>query len=240
MLEKKEVGLFALAALVVGYAFSFKELLAGDILTWLKMSGYSFITILASSLACEIAAAKFGFDAEFRLWSIDIRLRKKARFSRSKPWFIPAWLIFPVALILVSWGLKWLIIITWLAVVSFDAVPAARFEKKFINITEWELALIALAGPMTAIVIAVIAKFFGLDALSTMSVLYAIFNLLPISELNGIKVFFGSMMLWIFSFIFAIMIFILLGITNITTTIIAAIITAFLGVLVFYMLHEAK
>jgi Zn-dependent protease len=91
--------------------------------------------------------------------------------------------------------------------------------------------------------IAVIAQLAGWKTFAMMSVLYALFNLLPFHELTGTKIFFGSIMLWIFAAIFTIAIFILIGIAGTTgqmfTVLIAAAIVAIVAVILFYLFYEA-
>jgi len=239
MLEKKEVGYFVIAGFIIGYLFAFKDLLEGNFLKWLEYGCLGSLIVFITSFICEIAASRFGCDAEFRLWMSDIRLAKKSRFQKTAPWFIPVWLIVPVALVAVTWGY-----IKWLAIIVFDAVPSSRVHKRFVDLTEWELALIASTIPFTSLLIAVIAQLAGWKTFAMMSVLYALFNLVPFHELTGTKIFFGSMMLWIFAAIFTIAIFILIGIAGTTgqmfTVLIAAAIIAIVAVILFYLFHEAR
>jgi len=250
MIRAKEIVYFLVASIVVGYLFAFRQF---NLSSWLIYSILAFIMIFLNALACELAVLKFGCDAEYRLWGtrnipwtvkkLFGHLRGKERFKKE----VPLWLIVPLLCIFATLGF-----VKWLSVLVFEAVPVhiSRMKKGrlYADLTEWDLALIASLGPLVNILIAIVSKLiagssasgslFGVFA--TMNIWYAFFNLLPLSDFNGAKIFYGSKILWAFLFIFTLVILILLGITNVVTTVIAAVILGLIAVVFMFLLFEKR
>ena len=248
MIRAKEIFYFLVASIVVGYLFAFKQLLTGNLSPWLNYSILAFIMIILNALACELAVLRFGCDAEYRLWGtrnipwtvkkLFSHLREKERFKKE----VPLWLIVPLVCIFATLGL-----VKWLAVLVFEAVPVhlSRMKKGrlYAELTEWDLALIASLGPLVSVLLAVVSKIISgglFEVFATMNIWYAFFNLLPLSDFNGAKIFYGSKILWAFLFIFTLVILILLGITNIVTTLIAAAILGIIAVVLMFLLFDRK
>ena len=253
MIRAKEIFYFLVASIVVGYLFAFKQLLTGNLSSWLIYSILAFIMIILNALACEIAVSRFGCDAEYRLWgtrNISWTVKKLFRHLREKERFkkeVPLWLIVPLVCIFVTLGL-----VKWLAVLVFEAVPVhlSRMKKGrlYAELTEWDLALIASLGPLINVLIAIVSKFISgrlasgnlFEIFAVMNIWYAFFNLLPLSDFNGAKIFYGSKILWAFLFIFTLVILILLGITNIVTTLIAAVVLGLISVVLIFLFFERR
>ena len=253
MIRAKEMFYFLVASIVVGYLFAFKQLLTGNLSPWLNYSILAFIMIILNALACELAVLRFGCDAEYRLWGTQnipwtvkkllSHLREKERFKKE----VPLWLIVPLVCIFVTLGL-----VKWLAVLVFEAVPVhlSRMKKGrlYAELTEWDLALIASLGPLVSVLLAVVSKIISGDLASgiffdfaKMNIWYALFNLLPLSDFNGAKIFYGSKILWAFLFIFTLVILILLlGPTKIIATLIAAAIIGIIAVVLMFLLFERR
>ena len=237
MFNKNEIIIFLLAALIIGYLFSFNNIIASGlsqdtVLAWLKLSGLALIALLSSVVVCNIVTWHFGCDAEFRLWCIrQYGFHKTSYFKRS----LPAWILFPLGFVFLTLGY-----VKWLALTVFDVVPTTRVGREYAEITEWELALIAFFGLFANLALAVVSKIAGWDTLASINIWFAFFNFLPISELNGAKILHGSKMLWIFGFVFTIIILILLGITHIVTTLVAAGVLALIAVVLFYCFFEKE
>ena len=64
--------------------------------------------------------------------------------------------------------------------------------------TEYHLGLIAAAGIIANLIFAIVAYFANFTDFAMISVFYAFFNIIPISKLDGNKIFFGSLILWSF------------------------------------------
>ena len=92
----------------------------------------------------------------------------------------------------------------WMASLVFDVKPktyraAKRFGLyTFSDVTEYEFGLIAASGILVNLILSAIGYFAGFPLLARLSMYYAFFNILPISELDGNKILFGSKILWSF------------------------------------------
>lgn len=235
MFKKQEIGTIILASLAMGFVISFKELQTFEVETlysFLKSAGFALITVLLCMIASKIAAYKFGCGAEFRLWTME-RYGFHKRHYVKRP--IPTWLAFPLFLVFISWGT-----IKWLALLVFDIAHTTRAlgKTEYSEVTEWELGLIAFYGLLANIALAIISKFAGWSSLASLNIWFVFFNLLPFSELNGMKILNGSKMLWIFIVILSAMILILLGMGNFVTVLIAAVAFALLAVVAFFHFFE--
>lgn len=230
MLNKKEILIFILAALVMGYALSFKGF---SWLLWPKMAGLSLLIILVHSAGQKLSAKAFHCSTESKLWTFtQYWFTKRAYFK--KPF--PAWLFVPLLLTFASLGY-----IKWLALTTFEvtALPS-RAAKGFARVTEWHLALIAAAGLFFNIFLAFFSQLLGFHFFAALNLYFVLFNLLPISTLDGTKVFFGSRLLWIFSVVFAIALLFLFEITGLLPSLAAALLIAIAAFIAFYYFVEAK
>ena len=92
-----------------------------------------------------------------------------------------------------------------------------------------ELAVIATIGTLTSLFIALIFQilnFKGFEHFITMNYLIAIYSLIPLENLDGIKILFGSLPIYLFTLILIIASLVLINITSLILTILLAIIIA--------------
>jgi hypothetical protein len=228
MFKKEELIYFALAIIVLGYVINYS---AFTWIGWLQGMGLALAMIAIQIAAQNLMAYRFGAKLEYNLW--DIRrywFYEKAYFK--KPF--PAWLVIPILLIVITFGF-----VKWLAVLTFEAFPTTkRVKERWYELTEWEYALIAVSGIFANLILAIISEIAGWHEFAVLNLLFAFFNVLPFSELNGTKILFGSRMLWIFSIILIVTMLILIVIANIVATIIAALALAVITLVIYYMHYE--
>ena len=90
----------------------------------------------------------------------------------------------------------------WMASVVFDIKAriyrtAKRFGiYSFSEITEYHLALIAASGVVINIILGIFGYLAGFDNFARLNIYYAFFSIIPISDLDGNKIFFGSVIMW--------------------------------------------
>lgn len=226
MFDKKEMGFLVLASLVLGYVLSFKNL---DLFwkAWLTMAGLAFIMLFFHHLGQKLTALFYDCSTETQLWTF-----RQFGFSNASKFnfAFPGWLIFPILLIILTFGA-----VKWLVVTTFDAAPLrSRIQRKFADLTEWHLALIALGGLVTNAVIAIVSQIMGYNTFAMLNMYFILYNLLPISVLDGSKIFFGSPMLWAFCVVFSSILAALMFSTSLITTLIAAFIIGICTVVYFY------
>jgi len=191
MLEKKEILVLLLITLVFAVTLSFlkMEIFAGVLLA-------VFIVLVLNIAAKKMAAFYLESDIEIKLWRME-RYGFKRHDYFKRPFEIGIFL--PIIVSLVSLGN-----LLWMASMVFDVKPKVyRAAKRhglysFSEMTEAQIGMIAAAGVLINLVAAVIAYFLGFPLFARLNVYFAFFSMLPLSDLDGNKIFFGSMVLWSF------------------------------------------
>ena len=201
MLNKKEIFPIILIIIIISFSVSLSLDMVGN---WKKIGG----TVLAVSLIIlsnifikKIVAYKLDSEIEMKIWEI-----KKIGFTGmpntkylKKPFPLGAFL--PIISKIIFFPFKTFV---WVASLVFDIKPRIyRGAKRyglytFSEMTEYHLGLIAASGIAINLVSAVLGYFLGFALFARLSIYYAFFNILPISELDGNKIFFGSLVMWSF------------------------------------------
>ena len=232
MLDKKEIGIISGISVFLGIIISINfhgTILSFEYLDILKnilvLAIIFFVFVFAEKIAADLLECKIKIKLlqSQRLGFRPIEKLKKGNF----PW----WFILPVLTYLLALGLQTKFI--WLSVLNFDTESKpARIKKRFFEPTEWDMARIALAGTFSMIILGAITNALGYTNYSLLCNLLALSSVIPIGQ--GLKVFFSSKWLWIFSIALTITIFLLSFILNPITTIIISIIFAILAVFLLY------
>jgi Zn-dependent protease len=228
MFDKREIRHLVITTLVLGFALGFNDHQGTFVLSkWVAnlftvtlAVGFSFTL---HQLAHKVIARNSGFDTEYRWWGIkSLKLRhifkpsrlikeKNKPFPRKIKIFGKKYLIesFPIGIAIslfitiVSNGYLF-----FLAIGQYNLVikKARRVGRKTIVVSDYEEAKIALAGPMTHIIIMTIFSFFNtqgiFDTFIFINAAMALFYMLPIHKLDGTKIWFGSRILYVTSLIF--------------------------------------
>lgn len=248
MQEKKiyngqEIRSIFLAALVLGFIFSAREWGYGSINVGIGLTNFiqstilSLIIILIYQTAHKLIAKKYHAYSTFRIWSLKrIWFTKNSKIENlnlfgKKFKTIKVGVILPIIFSLISNGLFRFATIGSSEVI---AIEKRRINKKFKHLTEFELARIHLVGPLTILLLALILdQFPGFDKIVTISYTFALFSMLPFSGLDGAKVFFGSLPLYIFGAGFIITTALLMQILVPLWTLILSIISALILLIIF-------
>ncbi|MEM2956177.1 MAG: hypothetical protein QW041_01195 [Candidatus Pacearchaeota archaeon] len=225
MFNKKEAISILLAAIVIGYTISFKTI---TWLGWISAAGLALIVLFVHHIGQKLTALFYDCSIEVNLWTVkQFWLAKKSYFKFN----FPLWVVLPVLLVIFTFGF-----VKWLALTTFEAIPLpSRVRRKYAELTEWDLALITVGGLFFNALLAVISQIFGWNNFAMLNLYFILFNLIPISKLDGGKIFFGSIMLWIFSLVLTIVLILLLGTVSPITTIISAVLIAIIAVILFYI-----
>ncbi|MEK6885752.1 MAG: hypothetical protein AABX17_02190 [Nanoarchaeota archaeon] len=202
MITKKEyipiivsIALFTLLLTYNNEIFSFEKIPLYLIL--------STAIILISIFAKKIAAKKIHTEIEHKIWEFQRYWFSKGSHLRHPVligFFLPALLGF-----LSGGAIKFL---TFLEFNSKELPGKAtkRFGiKRFSTMLEWDDARIGFFGLVAVMALAIIAKFlisfqaFPFIELSKYALYFAIYNIIPFSTLDGMKILMGSRPLYIFS-----------------------------------------
>lgn len=190
MLNLKEISSILIAVLVISLILG----LFGSFDTFF----YLFLAVLfvfaINILAKKIASFYLDSEIEIKLWEIR-RYGFKPSSSFKKPF--PAGILFPIISAAITLGN-----FIWMASLIFDVKPKiSRATKRhglysYSEMTENHIGLIAGAGVFANLIFAVLGYLLGFPEFSRLNIFLAFFNMIPLSDLDGNKIFFGSLVLW--------------------------------------------
>jgi hypothetical protein len=228
--SKNEVIALIVASLVIGYVLAFKQF---SWILWASYVGMAALIVLTHHIGCKVSASLFDCSVETQLWTMkQFALITKAHFK--KPF--PIWLFVPLILVWLSFGF-----ITWIGILTFNIIPLpSRVKMRWRELTEWHIALVAVGGLFFNIILAVISKSLGFDSFAYYNLLFVFFSLVPIGQLSGAKIFFGSIFLWIFFTVFSVIMLLLIQALSPLYTVISAICIAVFAIIAFYMYYSAS
>ncbi len=198
MLNKKEFFIIALVIIIItisaGLTLNFPD-------QWKILLGILLavtLVIFSNVFAKKIMAYLLDSEIEMKVWEIGKYGFSKDKNSK-KPF--PMGAVLPILSKIIFFPFNAFV---WMASLVFDTRPriyrgAKRFGLyAFSDLTEYHLGLIAASGIAINLILAVVGYFLGFPLFSRLSIYYAFFNILPISELDGNKIFFGNLILWSF------------------------------------------
>lgn len=193
----KELIIVILAALILGIAVAYADSLSIVLTTLIMLA-----TIGANIVAKKLSGNYFEANVKTKFWEIErYGFYKYAKFKKSIP--MP-WL--PLILSFLSYGYIW-----WLAIVQFDISPRVErvakkhgfhsTKKRYSSMTGHHLAIITAFGIFANLILAIVGYIFAgniswMGLLSKINVYYAMWSLVPISNLDGSKILFGNRPLW--------------------------------------------
>lgn len=195
MFKKEEITGIIVITLILSFLTSLGEPMKNLLYALLSF----FIIILVNSLAKKITAFYLESEITLKIWEAR-RFGYRSHHYFKKPF--PAGAIIPFISKIFFFPLNNLI---WMASLSFDVESKTyRASKRhglysFSEITENHIGLIAAAGIFGNLFFAVIAYLIGFPQemeFIQLSLLYSLFNLIPWSNLDGNKLFFGNLVLW--------------------------------------------
>lgn len=194
MLNKKEIVVIVIITIILAFSISLIKSLETFLYTLLAV----FLVLIINIFAKKIASFYLDSEIEIKLWEIK-RYGFKAHKHFKKPF--PAGAFLPIISKIFLFPFNSFV---WMASLVFDVKPKIyRTAKRhnlysFSEMTEYHLGLIAAAGILANLVFAVIGYFLGFTDFVKLNIYFAFFNMLPISDLDGNKIFFGSLVLWSF------------------------------------------
>lgn len=192
MIKGREILNIVVISIILAVTISFLTSFA----SFLIILASVFIIIFITTLTKELTAFYLDSEIETKFWEI-----KQYGFSPSKKFNkpFPAGIFLPVIISAITIGN-----IYWLACLVFEVKPRIyRAAKRyglytFSEMTEYHIGLIAASGIFMSFILAIVGYLIGLPEMSRLSIYYAFFNMIPISNLDGNKVFFGSFVMWSF------------------------------------------
>lgn len=191
MLEKKEIAQIIAVAAILAFSLSIWNF---DFFVYALIS---MLLIIAINVVAKIVAGYYyESEIEIKVWEMErYGFHPSAYFK--KP--LPVGAFIPILTALVSFGY-----FTWLASVVFDVKPKVyRAAKRhglysFSEMTEEHIGNIALAGILANLAFAIIGYLVGFEEFAKLNIYYAAFSMIPVSDLDGNKIFFGNVVSWSF------------------------------------------
>ena len=190
-MEKKEIAQIIAVAFILAFSLSVWNF------NLFLYAVVSFLLIIAINLAAKIVASHhYESEIEVKVWEMERYGFKPGNYFR-KP--VPVGAFIPILTSLISFGY-----FTWLASLVFDVKPKSyRASKRhglysFSEMTEEHLGNIAAAGILANLAFAIIGYLIGFEEFAKLNIYHAAFSIIPISDLDGNKIFFGNVLLWSF------------------------------------------
>lgn len=155
-----------------------------------------FLVLVINILAKKITSFYLESEIEIKPWTVKRYGFKPTKYFK-KPF--PAWILLPIISAAITFGH-----FVWMSITTFEVKPKSyRAAKRhglysFSEMTEAHIGLIAVAGVIANIVFAILGYLIGFTEFARLNLYLAFFSILPFSDLDGNKIFFGSLILWSF------------------------------------------
>lgn len=194
MITKREIILISLVILILSFVLSLLTSWNAFLTVLLSV----FIIVGANIFMKKILAHYLDSEIEIKVWEI-MRFGFKPKRHFKRPF--PAGIFLPILSKLLFFPFKNFV---WMASLVFDIKPKIyRAAKRhglysFSEVTEDQIGIIAAAGIAINLALATIGYFLGFHIFAQLNIYYAFFNMFPISDLDGNKIFFGNIVLWSF------------------------------------------
>ncbi len=190
MLNKKETALVLIIAFIFAISLSFLK----GIDVFLSFLIISLLVLIINIFAKKIAGFYLDSEVEIDVWKMKrYGFKPGSHFKRG----LPAGALFPLLSSVLTFGN-----FVWLASLIFEVKPkiyrAAKRHTlyKFSEMTEEHIGLIATAGITANILFAILGYLIGFSDFAKLNIYFATFNLIPLSNLDGNKIFFGNIVTW--------------------------------------------
>lgn len=190
MLNKKELIAIISTTLVLGIIISLLE-------TWtifFTALGLILAVILINILTKKIISFYLNSELEIKQWEFKKWGFKKHQHLRTP---IPAGIFMPILIKFISVG-----ILNWMACLTFEVkgkiYRAARRHGvySFSEVTEREIAWIAGGAIIANLFFGLLGYILDYTLFARLNLVFAFYSLIPLSDLDGTKIFFGSKLLW--------------------------------------------
>jgi hypothetical protein len=205
MFNKKELSWIVITIIISAFIFSLHKN-PSEIPTNIFFGVIIFsIIILTNTISKKLASGNYSINIEYDIWTFQ-RYNFPEKSKLKKPF--PIGLVLPFFLAFISLG--YIECFTFLQY-NYENMPKKRLLKqrgltRKTEINEGDLAATSAWGFVSLLVLAIITSIihfnfpdlFIFGEIAKYSIVYGIWNLLPISNLDGTRLFFGSFIGWFF------------------------------------------
>ncbi len=192
MINAKEFSFIIAVSIVLAFTISLVTSITVFLYTLLSI----FLVLMINVIAKKVAAFFLETEIEVKLWEMK-RWGYKTRQHFRTP--VPMGVIMPIIVTIISYGY-----LNWFATLVFDVKQKVyRATRRwgmytFSEVTEYHIGIIAAWGVVANLLFALIGYLIGFPEFARLNIYVAFFNLIPFSDLDGNKIFFGSIVLWAF------------------------------------------
>lgn len=192
MINAKEFSFIIAVSIVLAFTISLVTSITVFLYTLLSI----FLVLMINVIAKKVAAFFLETEIEVKLWEMK-RWGYKTRQHFRTP--VPMGVIMPIIVTIISYGY-----LNWFATLVFDVKQKVyRAARRwgmytFSEVTEYHIGIIAAWGVVANLLFALIGYLIGFPEFARLNIYVAFFNLIPFSDLDGNKIFFGSIVLWAF------------------------------------------
>lgn len=241
MFSLKELRHLIISIFVLTFAFAFDDKRPRfELEYWLTNFIYFFLTVtivvLVYLISQKLMAYKYKANISYRIITISRfwfgpSKGFLSRFFKNFNIEYPIGIILSLLVTLFTNGR-----LLFLAVGRFlvDYKKHKRLGFKIAHLTEYEIAKIAIAGPLSSAILALVFKIIGgFDEIVLVSSLYAVFNMIPLADNDGSKILFGAKYLYFFILSFVLFSAVLV---NLTTGLLAGVLAFIIALVIFFSL----
>ena len=192
MINKNEILAIGVITLILAFTISLLKSMEIFLYTLLTV----FLVIAINIIAKKVGGFYLGTEIDVRMWEIK-RYGYRKHWHFKKPF--PAGAFFPIIVTAFSFGY-----LIWMASLVFEVKPSIYRKAKrhglyrFSEMTEEHIGKIAAIGVLANLAFSILGYLMGYPDFARLNIYFAFFNMLPFSNLDGNKIFFGSMVLWSF------------------------------------------
>jgi hypothetical protein len=238
LISYREIKTIIVIALILSFIFGFNDNKPNFVLKdWLKNLIYIFILsfsiVLANNLGYKLMARYANSNVEIKIWNSHV-FKEEFKFSK-----IPLYIFTPVlpALIALFSNGQWFVPV----VNTFNVNDYSVYGRKFPKLTYFNQGLIAVTGLFFVFILMIFFKILLINEGIKIGSWFILFNLIPISDLPGAKIFIASRVMYLSSLLFFILNILLIQNLNVLSSIIISLFfSVLIGVIYFYYIEYKK
>jgi len=192
MIDQKEITSILLISIILAFIISLMESLQHFLYFLLLI----LLVILINITSKKIRSYYLDSEIKIKIWEVyRIGFRSWMHFKKN----LAMGAFLPVILKFLTAGY-----FNWMACLTFEVKPKIyRAAKRhglyaFSEMTEAHIGNIAAAGIFANLLFAMLGYLIGFEEFARLNIFYAAFNLIPLSSLDGNKIFFGNIVQWSF------------------------------------------
>ncbi len=242
MFTKREKVHLLISILFLTFVFGFDDgskvfIFDNWIFNLISIFFFLIISILIREVVVKFFSKRHDAISEYEIWRIKrVWFGNIGKLSRSFPLGI-------LMALFITLGSKGRLFFSAIGIHNLSENKSARLGRKQLNLNYLEESQIVSTGILAHIFLGVIGviigNYFGINTLKFVNINFfmALFNMIPLSNLDGTKIFFGSLFTYVFLLVFIILLFLLIHFT-VFWGILLAFVIAVLATLVYFFVSS--